>query len=457
MAAATPAAPAAALARLVVAILVPIVGGVGGRSVITFVRRIRAVLGVRLGVVAVGILAVARRLAAPAAAALRLLAGLVVRCLGALFAFRIPALGFRSTGFGFRVQRGVLVLVESTFHAQRVRVAADLRRPVIGALDLVVRRDHALVRHQIDRYPAALLDIQQRGALLVENEHGDLHRHHHVQRLGAALQRFGFHRAQHLQGGGFRRADHARALAVRTYFRRAFQHARAHALARHFQQAEGGDAAHLDARAVLLQAVLQLPFHRAVVARLIHVDEIDDDETGHVAQAQLPGNFFGGFHVGGKRRRLDIVFLGGLAGVDVDRHQRFRRVDDNIAAGFERHRRLQQRVQLALHAIALQQRLALFVALHVLRMARHEHAHEVLGVLVGLVAVNDDLVDILRVLIADRPLDQVAFLIDEAGGRGLERQVADVLPQPQQVIEVALDLDLGAVGACGADDQAHAF
>ena len=68
MTAATPAAPAAALARLVVAILVPVVGGVGSRSVITFVRRIRAILGVRLGVIAIGILAVARRLAAAAAA-----------------------------------------------------------------------------------------------------------------------------------------------------------------------------------------------------------------------------------------------------------------------------------------------------------------------------------------------------------------------------------------------------
>src|SRR4029079_4536759 len=32
----------------------------------------------------------------------------------------------------------------------------------------------------------------------------------------------------------------------------------------------------------------------------------------------------------------------------------------------------------------------------------------------------------------------------------------DVLPEPQQVVVVALDLGLGALGAGGADDQAHA-
>jgi hypothetical protein len=39
----------------------------------------------------------------------------------------------------------------------------------------------------------------------------------------------------------------------------------------------------------------------------------------------------------------------------------------------------------------------------------------------------------------------------------LQRQVADLFPQPHQIFVVALDLGLGALGACGADDQAGTF
>ena len=90
-------------------------------------------------------------------------------------------------------------------------------------------------------------------------------------------------------------------------------------------------------------------------------------------------------------------------------------------------------------------------------MARHEHAHEVLGLLVGLVAGDDDLVDVLVVEVADRALDQRAFLVDELRRGRFQRQVAHRLPQPQQIFEVALDLGLGAAGAGGAQDHAHAF
>ncbi len=48
------------------------------------------------------------------------------------------------------------------------------------------------------------------------------------------------------------------------------------------------DAPDLDAGAIVFEAFLQPPLHRAVVALLIHIDEVDDDEPGKVAQAKLP-------------------------------------------------------------------------------------------------------------------------------------------------------------------------
>ena len=90
-------------------------------------------------------------------------------------------------------------------------------------------------------------------------------------------------------------------------------------------------------------------------------------------------------------------------------------------------------------------------------MARHEHAHEVLRFLVGVVAGDHDLVDLARIEVADRALDQAAFLVDELRRGRAKRQLAHILPEAQQVLEVALHLGLGAVGAGGAQDDAHSL
>ena len=71
--------------------------------------------------------------------------------------------------------------------------------------------------------------------------------------------------------------------------------------------------------------------------------------------------------------------------------------------------------------------------------------------------IDKNLVDVLVVRVADRPLDQVAFLVDRRRGDRFQRQLADLLPEPHQVFVVALDLGLGPLGPRRADDQARAF
>ena len=202
-------------------------------------------------------------------------------------------------------------------------------------------------------------------------------------------------------------------------------------------------------------ALLHPALDGAVVALLLHVDEVDDDQPGEVAEPELPGDFLGGLEVGLERGVLDVVLAGRAAGIDVDRDQRLGLVDDQVAARAQRHLRREHRVELRLDAGAGEQRLRLAIGLHVLGMARHEHAHEVLGLAIGVLAGDDDLVDVLVVEVADRALDQAAFLVDQRRRARPERELADVLPQPQQVLEVALDLGLGAAGAGGAQDDPH--
>ena len=132
---------------------------------------------------------------------------------------------------------------------------------------------------------------------------------------------------------------------------------------------------------------------------------------------KLPRDLLGRLEIGLERGVLDIVLARRLAGVDVDGDERLGLIDDDIAAGPQHDLRREHRRELALHLIADEDRLRLLVRLHVLGMARHEHAHEVLGLAIGVVARDQHLVDVLVVEVADRALDQAAFLIDEGRGR----------------------------------------
>ena len=92
------------------------------------------------------------------------------------------------------------------------------------------------------------------------------------------------------------------------------------------------DPTDLDPGPIVLQRVLDPPFHGAVVAALVHVDEVDHDEAGEVAQAQLARDLVGRLQVGAQRGILDVVLAGGAAGVHVDGDEGLRLVDDEGAA-----------------------------------------------------------------------------------------------------------------------------
>jgi L-rhamnose isomerase len=77
------------------------------------------------------------------------------------------------------------------------------------------------------------------------------------------------------------------------------QHAGAQPLAAHLHQAEGGDAADLDAGAIVLQRLLHRLSRPSGRWTVVHVDEVDDDEARHVAQPQLARDLLRRFEIGG--------------------------------------------------------------------------------------------------------------------------------------------------------------
>ena len=310
----------------------------------------------------------------------------------------------------------------------------------------------------------ARLDLGQAFALVVEQEHrhgvGDVD--HDV--AGAGFRTFLLDRAQDVDRRAFDVAHQAEAGAVRAGDEAGFGEARAQALAAHFQQAEMADLTDLDAGAVVFQRLLQPALDHGVVALGLHVDEVDDDQAGEIAQAELAGGFLGGLQVGAQGGFLDAAFAGGTARVDVDGDQRLGLVDHQVAAGFELDGGDQHGVELVFHAVLGEERLSCPTRtafgppeLYFLGVAGHQHAHEVARGAPALFAVNDHFVDVARVAVADGALDEAGFLVDQGGGHRFQRQLADVVPQSHQVFGVAADLGLGTVGAGSAHDQAHAL
>ena len=188
-----------------------------------------------------------------------------------------------------------------------------------------------------------------------------------------------------------------------------------------------------------------------------HVDEVDDDEPGQIAQAQLPGDLVGGLEVGLDRGLVDMPLTGRLARIDVDRDQRLGRVHDDRAARRQLHGRAVHRVELVLDLVLEEERQLLLVELHVPGAGRHHHRHQPLGRAVRRLALDQDLVDVAAVEIAHRPLDQVALGVDQGRCHALERGVPDLAPLAHQVVVVALDLGARALLAGGPDDQPHAL
>src|SRR5690606_6865895 len=210
---------------------------------------------------------------------------------------------------------GVFVLVvigavvEAVVEVGQVNVAFGRDEVFVrfSALDRVFALGQAVVDLDDDVQAALLQQELQIFALVVQDiqRHGG--RDAQVHRPRAVLAGLDVDGAQGGQGRRLGPADAPGALAAFADLGRALDHALAAALTADLHQAEAGDAAHLDARTVLRQGVLEGLLYRAVVLALVHVDEVDDDQTGQVAQAQLAGGLDGGFHVGLGRRGLDVA------------------------------------------------------------------------------------------------------------------------------------------------------
>ncbi len=176
------------------------------------------------------------------------------------------------------------------------------------------------------------------------------------------------------------------------------------------------DATNLNAGPVILEGFFKFALNRTIVTVFVHVDKVDDNQAGQITQAHLSGNFSGSFQVCLQRCGFDVPLFGGASRIHVNGNKSLGLIDDQITAGLQRHRIGEHGVKLRVHAMLLENRFSFFIRLNIFGMAGHQHAHQVFRLAIGVIAFNQNLVNILGIKIADRTLDQTAFLVNEGGG-----------------------------------------
>ncbi len=334
-------------------------------------------------------------------------------------------------------------------------IDAGFRAVITQTLYFEVRRFEVIVRQDDDAGTGAQFDLGDRVAFFVEQESSHRNRHLRADFSGTVFQGFFFDQTQDCQRQRFDVTDDAGAIATRADDAAALAQRWTQALTGHFQQAEARDATDLHTSAVSFQAFADFLFHGALVLGRGHVDEVDDNQTADVAQAQLTGDFFGGFKVGLQSGFFDVAAFGGARRVDVDGHQGFGRIDDDGAAGRQFNDALESGLDLAFDLEAVEQRNAVFVQLDLAGVLRHHLADEGQGFVLSFDAVDQHFADVLAQVIADGADDHVAFLIDQERRGTIQRSFFDGGPELQQVIEVPLHFFAAATEAGSAHDQTH--
>ena len=174
---------------------------------------------------------------------------------------------------------------------------------------------------------------------------------------------------------------------------------RTQALARHLQEPKAGDTTDLHTGTIHLQRIAHAIFHVALITRIHHVNEVNDDEPAQITQAQLPGYFVGGFEVGVKCGVLNIFPGRGPGRIDVNGSQRLGVVNKDRATGRQAYFPGKSRLNLAFDLIAVKERIAVAVEFELDQILRHHLLHEFARAMVGAFIVNPDFGNVIAQIV----------------------------------------------------------
>src|SRR6185312_8455160 len=231
-------------------------------------------------------------------------------------------------------------------------------------------------------------------------------------------------------------------------------------LARHLDEPERRDLDDVRLGAVALQLGLQRLLDGRPVLRVRHVDEVDDDDPADVAKPELAHDLLDGLEVVLRNRVLEST--GGrlaaraheTAGVDVDHGECLGVVEDEVAARRQVDAARERGADLGVDAGALHQRGLLAVPDDAVGHVRRGLLQVADDTLVGALVVDERTLEVIGEEVADHPEGELGLLVDERRRLGRLRLRLDLLPEPLQEDEVALDVLGGRALGGSADDHA---
>src|SRR2546425_8208684 len=210
----------------------------------------------------------------------------------------------------------------------------------------------------------------------------------------------------------------------------------AHALARHLDEAQLGDLEHVRPRLVLGQRALERALDLLAVLGRLHVDEIDDDDAAQVTQADLADDLPDGLEVDLEHGLLEVALADVLAGVHVDRDERFGMVDDDVPTGLEPDTAPERFLDVLLDPDRVEDRGGLLPQPHAVPQRRHERLDVAGALVVHLARVDAEFVDLRRGHIAHDAEGQGALLVQYRRRRRLLEAALDLRPEARQELHV---------------------
>ena len=210
-------------------------------------------------------------------------------------------------------------------------------------------------------------------------------------------------------------------------------------------------------RAIFAQAVFEGLDDLVAVAFRRHVDEVADNDSADVAQADLACDLRRSFDVRLDDRIVEVLAAGEFTRVDVDHRQRFGRLDDDRTSRGQLRGRLHQLGDFLVDMEVGEERRTGRIRLDPLDVLRTQQAHEIPHAFGFIRIVDPDVLNLGSDEIARRLVHEVHVFVQERRRRGGLVVLEDAVPHADQHAEVGDQLGVRDAAGGGAHDRCHPF
>ena len=338
----------------------------------------------------------------------------------------------------------------------RQTIKLNVRAAVVVGIHLNAIHGESFADANINALVGALFKFMERIAARTQEHASNARAAHHLDARNAVVAEEQGDAAQNVCSHCIGYADFAGPVTVRAVHEVRLVKTRAHALAGHLNHAEVRDLQRGGLGTIAAQVAFQARFNLAPVLGHAHIDQVVDDDSAQVAQAQLPGDFINGFTVGVVGVGFTIACTAALATVHIDRHHGFGLINHQRAARRQGHFARVNLLNLPFNAERFEDWRNAVVVQKPRRVDRRHHLQEGLGAREGAFAVHHDGVDAVVGDVADGSNQQIAFRVKGAGRAGGAHASLHGLPQALQINGVALQFSLGAIEAGSAQNESEA-